>query len=116
MDRRDVGEKELREAEKEISAILDKYKIGGAISLVSASMAQFVFKFPSWSLINFEGDILKVRTDVEDPDLTNDSVRLIMGLRDMLGMQFAAMEDVAQKLQEAIEEVGGSITNDDVCP
>lgn len=99
----------LKKAEKEISAILDKYEIGGAIAMVSDSHAQYLLKFPKWSLVKFEGDNLRMKTDHKRPELTNQSAHLLFALRDMLGLQYVGLQQASDAFIKAIEAKGGVI-------
>lgn len=49
-------DKRYRECVAEITAVLQKYDMAGAITVVSKERAMFKYHFPRWSCIHFEGD------------------------------------------------------------
>lgn len=102
----------LQKAEKEISDIMKKYDIGGTVAMVSDTHAQFAIRFPDWSLVNFEGDRLRMRTDKDNPELTNQSAHLLFAMRDMLAMQYTGLNEASNKFIEAVESKGGSIDHE----
>lgn len=102
----------LKKAEEEIAKVLDKHGVGAAVALVSDSHAQFLIKFPKWSLIKFDGENLQLRTDHKNPELTNQSAHTLFAMRDMLAMQFAGLSDAADAFTSAIEAKGGSIDHE----
>jgi|SRR5215217_5876190 len=57
----------LKEASREIKAILDKYDIAGVILLHSPGFAEYIYSItPSYSIAKMEGNQLRIKTNPND--------------------------------------------------
>lgn len=99
----------LRVAMKEVESILNKYDIGGFVSLESRSHSEFkLFIEPSWSLARFikkDGEIkgvhfkIRAKTNLED---TNATAGLLMAVRDQCAMVFMQMDKLKKQLEDTV--------------
>lgn len=93
----------LKQASAEIEAILNKYGIAGAICLASSTHGEWLLHFPTWSLVEMAPTGIRVRTKAADPELTNASMHLLLGLRDQAGLQYQQLEAVCQAVSRHLD-------------
>lgn len=98
----------LRMAMKEIEGVMKKYDIGGFVSLGSRTHSKCkLFIEPSWSLatliekngrtaINFK---VRMKTDPENSNYTSG---LLMGIRELCGLAFMQMDHLKTELEKAV--------------
>lgn len=104
----------LEAAKGEIFEIFKKYGIGGSLALTSRDHAIYCIKFPEWSLIQVEGDNVRIRLNSKDSELSNQSAHSLLSLRDMLAGQLSAIQKASETLISAVEGQGGEVTHNPV--
>ncbi|MEH1842118.1 MAG: hypothetical protein V7L20_26145 [Nostoc sp.] len=82
----------LREALTKMQAIAKEYGCGYVIALANANFAEFKTDFPEWSLIQYQPGGIRLRLRSAEPQLTNDSLSVLLGLKDMSGMMYECLE------------------------
>lgn len=78
----------LKEALAKMEAIAAEYNIGFVIALANAGFAEFKLKFPEWSLIQTQPEGVRLRLRSAEQQLTDDSLAVLFGLKDMSGMMY----------------------------
>jgi hypothetical protein len=98
-------EKRYRECMAEITGVLQKYDMAGAITVVSKDRAMFKYHFPTWGVISLKGNELRFRSKREDfpseeaqHEATVLSAHIIMQIRDIAANTFATMEGISKQL------------------
>lgn len=102
----------LKEAMAEIFGVLKKHDIGGAITLVSPTHAEFRFcEDPSWSCARIEG-ATRVRfrakaqdfkTQAEHKRTVELTIHLVAQIRDLAARTFTAFDSMFQQLEKIID-------------
>jgi len=84
----------LREALAKMKAIAEECGCGYVIALANANFAEFKTDFPEWSLIQYqhEPEGIRLRLSSAEPQLTTDSLSVLIGLKDMSGMMYEHLE------------------------
>jgi hypothetical protein len=102
----------LKDAMRKMVQIMQKYEIGGAITLVSKSHAEYKYEFPHWSVIQPEtgphGERgLRVRSfeawygDKEQQKLAMEqSLYCLYQIRDLAGQAFLLFENLCRQVEE----------------
>lgn len=107
-----MGEsKRYRECMAEINAVLKKYDMAGAVTVVSKDRAMFKYVFPTWSAVTFEGsDAIRFRAkraDYPSQEAHHQALELtlhiIMQFRDIAAQTFAMCEHLASKAGETLD-------------
>jgi len=105
-------DKSYREAMAEITAILQKYDLAGAVTIVSQERAMFKYHFPSWSCITLEDSGIRLKAlKVDFPDkeaqrkVIELSVHIIMQMRDIAAQTFAMGQGVYDALRKTGLEI-----------
>jgi hypothetical protein len=103
-------DKKYRECMSEIAAVLTKYDMAGAVTVVSKERAMFRYQFPTWSCIHLTERELRFRskrTDYPSDEAQRKavelSVHIIMQMRDIAAQTFAMCEDIEKKLKEKFD-------------
>src|SRR5215475_11078672 len=109
-----MGDRRYRDCMAEIVAVLKKYDMAGAVTLVDRDRSMFRYQFPTWSCVSHSKDGLRFRAkegDYETKEAHHQAVELsthiILQMRD-IGMKTAyEMNFVAEALgrQFRIEHV-----------
>lgn len=100
-----------RDAMAEINAVLKKYDLAGAITLVSKERAMFRYHFPTWGVLKLEGnDKLRFRSKRKDfpseeaqHEATELSLHVVLQMRDIAAQTFDLMEQLHARLSEHME-------------
>lgn len=103
--------KKYRECVAEVEAILKKYDMGGAITVISQDRAMFKYVWPTWGCMSFEGhNTIRFKAKREDYPSEEAqyhtmelSVHVIMQMKDIAANTFAMCEEMERKLREHIE-------------
>ena len=106
-----MGEsKRYRECVAEIEAVLKKYDMAGAITVVDKQRAMFKYVWPTWSCIRWEGNAVRFRAKREEfpsvaapQECVEGSVHIIMQMRDIAAQTFQLCEHIQTKLGEVFE-------------
>ncbi len=110
-----MSDPKLKEAMAEIFGILKKHDIGGQVTLVSPTHAEFRSKIdPSWSVAFFEdhekGVAVRFRaTKAEIPDKEERhqkselTTHLLCQIRDLCGQNFLMFDGVLNQLKEHLD-------------
>src|SRR5215475_4761810 len=104
-----MDDKRYRECVAEITAVLQKHDMAGAITVVSQERAMFKYVFPSWSCITLDGNQLRFRAKRADyPDRGEHqqaielSAHIIMQIRDIAAQTFGMFELIGKQLEEQV--------------
>jgi hypothetical protein len=104
-----MTDKRYRECMTEIVAVLKKYDMAGAVTVVSTERAMFKYHFPTWSCITFEGEGLRFRAkraDYPSAEAQREAVELsahiIMQMRDIAAQTFTMCQSVGKALEEKV--------------
>jgi len=104
-----MTDKTYRECMAEIVAVLERYDMAGAITIVAKNRAMFRYRFPTWGVIEQEKDHLRFRSrraDFESKDAWHEatelSVHVIMQFRDVAAQTFIMMQDIGNKIAEVV--------------
>lgn len=104
----------LRRAMKEIRALLKRYRIGGHITLVSKTHAEFATEFPHWSVVQWEtgpgGEAgVRVRsfrtyyrTKAEQQTAMEESLHCLFQIRDIAGQTFVTMDNLCAQVKAQV--------------
>ncbi|PHJ65006.1 hypothetical protein VF04_04275 [Nostoc linckia z7] len=106
-------EPKLKEALAKMEAIAKEYELGFVIALASATHSEFKTEFPEWSLIQRTEQGIRLRLRSSEPKLTEDSVSVLLGLRDMSGMMCENLSMVVDEAKKHIQIQHNRITDDD---
>jgi hypothetical protein len=102
----------LRKAMAEIQKLLRRYRIGGAITLVSKTHAEYAYQFPYWSVIQpergpggEEGIRIRsfktyYRSKEEQREAMAASLHCLLQMRDIGGQTFVVMDDLRKQVEE----------------
>lgn len=104
-------DKKYRECMAEISAILTKYDMAGAMTVISKERAMFKYQFPTWSCIslgsNGELRFKSKRADYasveEQREHVNLSAHIILQMRDIAAQTFAMCEHIEGELKKKFD-------------
>jgi hypothetical protein len=94
----------------EISAVLAKYDMAGAVTIVSKERAMFKYQFPTWSCIKLEGDgrirFRAKRSEFSSLEAQRETVELsahiIMQMRDIAAQTFSMCQTIGDSLKEKV--------------
>jgi hypothetical protein len=104
----------LRKAMAEIKKLLVKYRIGGAITLVSKTHAEYAYQFPYWSVIQPERgpngeEGIRVRSfktyyrsKQEQKQAMEESLHCLLQMRDIGGQTFMVMDELRKQLEASL--------------
>lgn len=102
-------DEKLKIAAAEIKMIMRKHSIGGFVSLVSKSHAEFVLEFPEWSCAQFtdvkDGVRLKCKSENFESSehqrvALEETMHLILSTRDMAAINFKNMDDLSRMVED----------------
>jgi hypothetical protein len=100
---------DYRECMAEIAAVLKKYDMAGAVTIVSKERAMFKYFFPTWSCVAYEGDGLRFRAkraDYPSAEAQRETIELsahiIMQMRDIAAQTFAMCQRIGEALKEKV--------------
>lgn len=98
-----------RDCVAEITAVLQKYDMAGAITVVTKERAMFKYQFPTWSCITIENGALRFRAKrAEYPSAEAHhqalelSAHIIMQMRDIAAQTFRMCETIGNVLKEKV--------------
>jgi len=102
--------KRYRDCMAEITAVLKKYDMAGAVTVVSKERAMFKYIFPTWSCIMPEGErgfrFRAKRADFPTAEAQHQTMELsahiIMQMRDIAAQTFTMCESLASALKEQV--------------
>jgi hypothetical protein len=103
----------LKACAREIKNILDKYSVGGAITLASDTHAEVLVHFPKWSLVGITPDNkLHVRLRHKEPERTSASMHVLLSLsegtaahaKELMGVCAYVMSE-AKRMSAEIEHI-----------
>ena len=102
-----MEDKRYRECMAEISAVLKKYDMAGAVTVISKERAMFKYEFPTWGCITLEGASMRfraVRADYPSDEAHHQALELsahiIMQMRDIAAQTFGVCEQIGEVLKE----------------
>ena len=102
-------DKRYRECMAEIIAVLMKYDMAGAITVVSKERAMFRYYFPTWSVISLGDNHVRFRAkrgDFPSKEAQKRAVELsshiVMQMRDIAFNTLNVMEHFAEQLREKL--------------
>jgi len=102
----------LKQAMAEIRALCRRYDIGGQITLVSKSHAEFGYFFPTWSVVQPEKgpegqEGIRIRSFKEyyssaqaQHDAMEESLHCLYQIRDIAGQTFMMFENLTAQVEE----------------
>ena len=100
---------ELRQAKAEIKAIMDKYDLGGLVSLHNKTHTEFEFFLPKWSVIQFEdvdgkrGVRIKHKKDeCKKPEVLG-SYHVLMDCQQVCAHIFQSIDWIREQVKDKIE-------------
>jgi hypothetical protein len=103
-------DKRYRECMAEITHVLRKFDMAGAVTVVAKDRAMFKCTFPTWSCIRVTETEVRFKAKREDypskeaqQETVELSVHIIMQMRDIAARTFAFCEQIHQKLGEHFE-------------
>lgn len=102
----------LKVAAKEIRAVLEKHQVAGSISLASDTHAETCIYFPRWSMIQIKGEAISIGLRAKEPERSNSSMFLLLGLRDACTEHALSLTKVSEHLIAAVEAKGGEVTHE----
>ena len=104
-----MDDKRYRECVAEISAVLQKYDMAGAITVVSKERAMFKYMFPTWSCIKIEDGGIRFRAKREDfpsieiqRETVELSAHIVMQMRDIAAQTFGMCQTIGIALKEQV--------------
>lgn len=112
----------LREAMKDVEAVLKKHDVGGFVSLNSKTHGEFKLfvDTPSWSKVRWvkEGEVMHLKIHMKTtPEESEATVAMLYSIRDLCGQLFMQMDKLAGQVEQSVKVVhvpfGGGITNED---
>lgn len=102
-------DKRYRECMAGIMAVLKRYDMAGAVTVVSKERAMFKYHFPTWSVITLGQDHIRFRSKREDfpsaeaqRQATELSAHIVMRMRDVAANTFAMMEHIGGQLRDKV--------------
>lgn len=105
-------DKRYREAMAEITSVLRRHDMAGAITLVSKERAMFKYIFPTWSCIRIEGDNLRFRSKLSDypsreaqHEAAELSTHIVLQMRDIAAQTFGITQQIYEQLKDAGFEI-----------
>lgn len=97
----------LKAAMEEIYAVLNKYDIGGTITLTSKTHSEYAVHFPDWAIFKFVGDYIHILCQREDYDTDEEqqaqvlaSVHMILQMGDIAERVVYMADTVRKTLEE----------------
>jgi hypothetical protein len=100
----------LKEAMAEITAILAKHDIAGALTLVSETHSEYKYHFPTWSAAQFSEDGIRFKTkasEFPDKETANRaltvSLHVLLQIRDLNAQHFETMTQILEKVREHVD-------------
>jgi hypothetical protein len=104
-----MDDKRYRECVAEIAAVLAKYDMAGAITVVSKERAMFKYVFPTWSCITINDEGVRFRSKRKDfpsaeaqRETTELSAHIVMQMRDIAAQTFAMCDHLGKHLAERV--------------
>jgi hypothetical protein len=102
-------DKRYRECMAEISAVLTKHDMAGAVTVVSKERAMFKYQFPTWSCIKLESGGIRFRakrSDYPSAEAQRETVELsahiVMQMRDIAAQTFSMCQTIGDALREKV--------------
>ena len=102
-----MTDRRYRQCMAEIMAVLKKYDMGGAITVVDKERAMFKYYFPSWTCITLGEDRISIRSKRDDyPSLEAQketaelSAHCLMQMLDVAKNTYGLMSKIAIVLKE----------------
>jgi hypothetical protein len=96
----------LKDAMRRIRRILLEYDIGAAVTLVSKSHSEFGYHLPTWSVIQFEGNVVRIRSYEAEYGSKDqqaaafaDSLHCVLQMRDIGVKTFMEMDEIRKFLE-----------------
>lgn len=104
----------LKEAMAEITSVLDKYKIAGAVQLASSTHAEFQFHLPEWSAIQIVdkpdmSDIeirIKSSSKRDGPGHLESSIHMLLSIQDMATAHAGYLQHLSEYVIATLKEQG----------
>ena len=100
----------LKKAMEEIKPILEKYGVGAAITLVSKTHSEYLYKLPKWSCVAITDRGFSIYSKKEDYDsvehqheIVETTTALIAQIRDLGGQTFMLFDGCLKELGEHFE-------------
>lgn len=100
-------EKKYRECMAEIVAVLQKYDMAAAITVISQERAMFRYQFPTWSCISLEGEHVRFRAKSGEfpskeaqQQSVNLSAHIVYQMRDISAQTFSMCEAIIKELEK----------------
>lgn len=94
----------------EIVQIIERYDIGGSVTLASKTHSEFRYQFPSWSCVSLVENGIRVKALKKDYDSIDDwhrtmelSFHVLYQMRDIAAQTFMMVEDLNKKIEGKIE-------------
>ena len=105
-----MTDKRYRECMAEIAAVLDRYDMAGAVTVVDKERAMFKYVFPTWSCITINGAGVRLRSKRADYP-TREAQHQAMELSAHILMQ---MRDIAAQTFGMCEEIAGAMAKEGI--
>jgi hypothetical protein len=94
----------------EITAILKKHDIAGALTLVSETHSEYKYHFPTWSAAQLLGDGIRFKTkatDYPDKEAANQaltkSLHILLQICDLNAQHFNVMTRLLEKIRGHVD-------------
>lgn len=111
---REIQDPKLAVALDEISAVLARHKIAGAICVASSTHAAYRLSFPDWSAVQptDEGVHITSSSERDGKEHLASSMHMLLSLRDLLLLHAKNMIDIADVTLVALSEQGVKVTHE----
>jgi len=100
-----MEDKRYRDCVNAIRAVLKRYDMAGAITVVSKERAMFLYHFPTWGVLTLGDDHIRFKSKREDfatkedqHEATELSAHIVMQMRDIAAQTFKVMNDLGETL------------------
>jgi hypothetical protein len=100
----------LKEAMAEISAVLKKHDIAGAVTLVSKTHSEYKYHFPTWSAAQITDEGIRFRTkssDYADKQAADqallDSLHVVLQIHDLNSQNIKVTDQLIKKIGEHVD-------------
>lgn len=97
---------DYRECMAEITAVLNKYDMAGAVTVVSKERAMFNYHFPKWSCITIENGGIRFNSKKIKKDKKETvelSCHIIMQMRDIAVQTFGMTDQFAKVFKDKLK-------------
>lgn len=100
---------ELRKAKAEIKAIMDKYELGGLVSLHNRTHTEFELFLPKWSVVQFEnvdgkqGIRIKHKKDECNTPEVIGSYHVLMDCQQICGRIVQLIDSIREEIKDKVE-------------